>query len=324
MVSGKAATTLARLFVLVACGLPVASAWAQSEAVGLLRSMTGALRTLDYQGSFVYEHNGGIDALRIFHEGGKNERERLTSLNGPRSEVMREEDLITCTQADGTVAVFPNHSDSRLLPLVPRRLALSTMYEASTGGEDRVAGYRARIVDILPQDGYRYGYRLWLETGSSLPLRVAMMDSGRRVLEQFMFVSIDIHVRPNAGDLLASTSAGSARVPDEVALTTPPRWRIADPPPGFSYVAGYRPALAPTQSEHYVYGDGIANVSVYVEPADSHQVTAPDATMSRGALNVYSHSDGEWRITVLGDVPRATVQRMARSLQPAAQAPAVR
>ncbi|MFC4821516.1 MucB/RseB C-terminal domain-containing protein [Dokdonella ginsengisoli] len=315
------ARAVRRLALIVAAGTAAASAQAQDDVAGnLLRSMSTSLRTLDYQGSFVYEHNGEIDALRLFHEGGARERERLVSLSGPRSEVVRDGNLITCVQADRPAVLFPNRIGSRLLPLVPDTggSGFSKLYAVQFAGEERVAGYRARVVDILPRDGYRYGYRLWLEADSSLPLRSAVIDSSRRMLEQFMFVSLDINAKPKSSDLAPSANVGVGSAPDEVPLSAPPRWRVADAPPGFAYLRGQRPTLAPTQAEHHVYSDGVANVSVYVEPRDPRQPDGPDGVLTRGVLNIYSRIDGDWKITVLGDVPRATVQRIARSVQPAA------
>lgn len=299
-------------------GLASARLHAQEDLAGnLLQYMSAAVRSLDYQGSFIYEHNGEVDALRIFHQGGIRERERLVGLSGARSEILREGDLITCVQADRPTVLFPNRAGSRLLPLVPdtRSRAFGKLYALGLGGEDRVAGYRANIVEILPRDGYRYGYRLWLEQDSKLLLRSAVIDSSRRVLEQFMFVALDIHTKPNAADLAPSVAAGVGAAPEETPLTTPPRWRVTDPPSGFLYLRGQRPMQAPTQAEHYVYSDGIANVSIYIEPRDPKLPAAADSVLTRGVLSIYSRNEGDWKITALGDVPRATVQRMARSVQ---------
>lgn len=309
----------------MALGLGLLSAQVQAQdeaavAADLLQRMSNALRTLDYQGSFVYQHGGEIDSLRLFHEGGSRERERLVGLNGPRSEILREGELIVCVQDGRPTTLFPSRVGSRLLPLVPDAYnrGFGTQYSLGLAGEDRVAGYRARIVEIRPRDAYRYGYRLWLEEDSNLPLRSAVVDPAQRVLEQFVFVTLDIHVKPKAGDLASAASAGAASAPDEVPLNSVPRWRVADPPPGFLFVRGQRPTQAPTSAEHYVYADGIANVSVYVEPRDTKQALPPDGALTRGLLNIYVHAEGDWKITVVGDVPRATVQRIARSVQPVA------
>jgi sigma-E factor negative regulatory protein RseB len=64
---------------------------AQEEpASALIRQMSVAVRQTDYQGSFIYEHNGQIDALRLFHSGATPERERLVSMSGARSEIVRD------------------------------------------------------------------------------------------------------------------------------------------------------------------------------------------------------------------------------------------
>jgi sigma-E factor negative regulatory protein RseB len=290
---------------------------ADGDAANLLMRMSAAVRALDYQGSFIYEHDARIDAMRIFHAAGG--RERLVGLNGLRSEVVRDGNTITCLQSGAPTVLLPNRGGTGLLPLVPDTggRAFARYYTLDLGKEDRVAGYRARIVDILPRDEYRYGYRLWLEEGSFLLLRSAVVDAKRRPVEQFMFVALDIGVAPKESDLVASGEAGVSAPPVEVPLGALPQWRIADPPPGFHFVRAQRPAHGAAEAEHQMYTDGVANVSVYIEPR-AGDPAAVDGAATRGALNIYSHADGGLRITVLGDVPQATVQRMARSVAPAA------
>jgi sigma-E factor negative regulatory protein RseB len=299
------------------------------DAQNLLLRMSTAIRSLNYQGTFVYERDGQIDALRLFHEGGgEGERERLVSMNGPRSEVLRDGNSVTCHQAGAASVVFPSQSGARLLPLVPDTHGpkFATFYALRVVGDERVAGYDARVVDVLPRDSYRYGYRLWLDRGTSMLLRSAVVDGASRALEQFMFVALDIGAKPMESDLAFSTGLGPLSAPDEIGLDAPPRWRATDLPPGFGFLRGQRPALGPTQAEHHTYTDGVANVSVYVEPRDPTLPALPDRVSSRGVLSIYSRSSGAWTITALGDVPRATVQRIAQSMQatpagPAAQAP---
>ena len=122
-----------------------------------------------------------------------------------------------------------------MLPLVPNVRELGAQYSVRLGGVDRVAGYDARIVDILPRDPYRYGYRLWLQQGNQLLLRSAIVDEARRPLEQFMFVALDIGEKPSETDLSPAGNVGSAASPvDEMPITTKPFWNVADAPAGFS------------------------------------------------------------------------------------------
>jgi len=290
------------------------SAWADEAAPQeLLTRMSASLRALDFQGSFVYEHDGRVDALRIFHLGGERERERLVSLTGPRSEIVRDERTITCVQPGAVPTQFANHAGSPLLPLVPNLRGLNAQYSVTLGGEDRVAGYVVRVVDIAPRDQYRYGYRLWLQRDTQLPLRSAILDAAQRPLEQFMFVALDVGARPSETDLLPGESLDSAVSPTvgEERINTKPRWTVPQAPAGFRLVRTQRLQGTALEAEQLVYTDGVASVSIYVEPRTDSSPVATESASMRGALSIHSRSDGSLQITALGDVPPATVKAMA-------------
>ncbi|MGH8173714.1 MAG: MucB/RseB C-terminal domain-containing protein [Rhodanobacteraceae bacterium] len=307
----------ARSIVLLSITLFASTAGAQEASPQeFLSRMTAALRSLDFQGSFIYQHDGRVDALRIFHLGGERERERLVSLTGDRGEIVRDNDTITCVQPGSVPTLFANRADPRLLPLVPNVHSLGAEYGVEMGGEDRVAGYSARVIDISPRDAYRYGYRLWLDRDSHLLLRSAVMNSAHRPLEQFMFVALAVGERPTDADLLPTMSIATAAAPaDEVRVNSKPAWTIAQAPPGFHLVRTQRPPDASAQTEHLVYSDGVASVSIYVEPRADAAAATTESTSVRGVLSLYSRSDGRMRVTAVGDVPPITVQTMGRSVE---------
>ena len=311
-------TSVGLMVVLGAAFSPLAIAQ-NPDSSALLSQMATAMRSLDYQGSFVYQHAGRIDTLRVFHAGGARERERLVSLNGPRNEVIRNGTNITCIQADDSAIVYNGAVGRGLLPLVPdtQDSKLDGAYQIVLKGSDRVAGYSADVVDILARDAYRYGYRLWIDKGSRLLLRSIVTDAKRHTLEEFMFVSLvigsppsDTDLVPRERELLTTTAADS----DEVELRGAPTWQVRDAPPGFSFRSARRSRDAIEGAQHLVYSDGLASVSIYVEANGS---TSDDLTTiaSRGTMNIYTYSRENWRITVLGDVPLATVTMMAQSLE---------
>ncbi len=303
---------------LVATIAPAALAQGQDGAA-LLTQMATAMRSLDYQGSFAYQHAGRIDTLRVFHAGGSRERERLISLNGPRNEVIRDGIHITCIRPDDSAIVYTSTSGRGLLPLVPDAAdsALGESYRIVVSGSDRVAGYTADIVDIIPRDAFRYGYRLWIEQGSRLLLQSIVTDSKRHALEQFMFVSLVIGTAPSDTDLvprqreLLTTKAADS---NEIELRGPPMWIVGNPPAGFTFRSARRYMDAVEGAQHLIYSDGLASVSIYVEAKDAESES--QTTMAgRGTMNIYTYSKGDWRFTVLGDVPIATVTMMAQSLK---------
>lgn len=297
---------------------PALAAPEADEARTALARMAEAMRRLDYQGSFTYEHSGRTDTLRIFHAGEPLERERLVSLNGPRSEVIRSGSDVTSIQADGSATVFAG-SGRGLVPLVPdaSRELLDAQYEIRIAGSDRVAGYEADVVDIAPRDRYRYGYRLWLDRNTRLLLRSVVTDPERRPLEQIMFVSLDIGTVPDDADLAPQRSelrTTSTTPANELMVRGTPHWRVDPAPAGFAFVSARRPKRGPEGAEHLVYSDGLASVSIYVEPRGDAQ-PGYDTLAGRGIVNVFSRVEDTWRITVLGEVPLATVQAIGQGLQ---------
>jgi sigma-E factor negative regulatory protein RseB len=290
----------------------------EATAQELLSRMSQSLRRVDYEGSFIFQHDGRTDALRIFHAGGHPERERLISLTGARGEVVRDGTAIVCVQAGGVPTLFASRAESQLLPLVPNVGELGAEYAVAMAGDDRVAGYDAHIVEISPRDPYRYGYRLWLSKDNQLLLRSAVLDTARRPIEQFMFVALDVGTKPSETDLAPSGDvAGAAAPADELPLATRPAWNVSNAPPGFHLVRAQQTTGAAPESEHLVYSDGIASVSIYIEP---HALSAPvavESAMMHGALSIHSVDAAGVHVTALGDVPPATVQAMARGVQSA-------
>jgi sigma-E factor negative regulatory protein RseB len=313
MPAARSARIVARSFFALALAVALPSHADQSATADPLARMYLAIRQLDFQGSFVYLRGGKAEAMRILNSGGSPERERLVGLNGARTEIAREGGVVTCVSGDAPSKLFDTPG-ARLLPLLPdlRGRSLATYYTVSTGDEERVAGYRARRIDIVPRDGYRYGYRLWLEDESGLPLRSSIVDASRRTLEEYMFVTLDIGTRPRDSDLMPSSNAGVADTVGETRVQ--PRWQVSDPPPGFVLTRTQRPAQGDENSEHQVYTDGLASISVYVEPHTGANVA--DRGLARGMLNIFTHDGGGWRVAAIGDVPRATLERMVGSMRP--------
>jgi sigma-E factor negative regulatory protein RseB len=64
---------------------------------------------------------------------------------------------------------------------------------------------------------------------------------------------------------------------------------------------------------HILYSDGLANVSVFIEPTNDKKI----ARRSRvGASSSYSIETSGFRVTAVGEVPAITVQQIAISMQP--------
>jgi sigma-E factor negative regulatory protein RseB len=67
-------------------------------------------------------------------------------------------------------------------------------------------------------------------------------------------------------------------------------------------------------AEHMVFSDGMAMVSVYVEQA-LPGTRAFEGLSAMGAMNAYGALVDGYQVTVVGEVPPATVEMMATSVE---------
>ncbi len=279
-----------------------------------LRQMAQSLRTLDYEGSFVFQSGARVDTLRIVHSAAGIERERLTRMSGPPSQATRQGQSITVRQEGKAPVSFSAGATARLLPLVPVDAAAlpNENYRLRMADPDRVAGYDTNVIDIAANDAYRYSYRLWLDREHQLPLRVAVLDDNQRIVEQYMFAVLLIGSASAANLSVDDASAPVTTAPAAATLRGNARWTVNDLPQGYSLRARQAMPSSGKDSEQLVFSDGLASVSAYIEPTP--EPISDDVALARGAMNVYIHRDRSWRYTVLGNVPAATVQRIAVSI----------
>ena len=311
-----------RLALLAGLGLALPG-FAQDANAWLAR-MGQAMSGLDYQGEFVYAHGGRLETLRVYHAADANgaPRERLVSLSGAPREIVRGGGQVTLLGSRPRAAVYgePGTLQPQLLAALGQDPArLLRHYDLALGGTDRIAGLATQLVEVRPKDSFRYGYRLWLETETGMLLKSVRYGADGRPVEQVMFTRIALRERPAEADL-AGTAAenplpNAMNLPQPAASAATPAWNVANTPDGFE-LALRQPAPQPG-TEHLIYSDGLASVSVYVEPL-TRAAPAFTGPSMRGAIALYGRVVDGHQITVLGDVPVATVERFAQGVVPAA------
>ncbi len=305
----------------------VAAADESGNVLGWLEKMNKAVRGQNYQGVFVYLHGAQLEAMRILHtvEGG-HERERLVSLNGAAREVMRDGDSVTCiTPYSRLISVDKRSSHKRFPAVLPMDLAnLSRYYLFHVLGRDRVAGRFVKVIGIIPRDSFRYGYRLFLDEDTALPLKSDLMDESGSPVAQIMFTSLQVGDKVE----LPETTAVEEHQGDEfhTAVTLGPqtyedaqsRWRFGYLPDGFFLRARnhWKDRKAGVLVEHLVLSDGLASMSVYIEKSEQGQ-EGLDGGSRIGAVNAWGARVGAYQVTAVGEVPQKTVRLVVESLEQA-------
>jgi len=297
----------------------------QDDATRWLERMVRSAHQLNYTGTFVYQQDGSLQSMKIIHAVSDNgERERLVSLTGPNREVIRNRDRVTCILPEDSPIVVEHVGAQRPFPVkLPTDLRpLSKYYDIHLDGEDRIAGIEARKVVIVPRDHYRYGQNFWLAEDNGLLLRAEVLNEKGQIIEQVMFTSLQtLDSVPDA--LLQPKATADTRIlhlknkPSGKALDdTEVKWRVATLPPGFSQQL-HRIHYLPEKKypvEHHVYSDGLASVSVFIERR-AEDTDAFVGASSMGGVNAYGRILGDHSVTVVGEVPPATVKQIAESLQ---------
>lgn len=309
----RSSVRLAAGLVAFAAALP---AFAQDAHAWLAR-MDRAMREMDYVGTFVYSERRGMETLQVFHRrDGDGARERLVSLTGEPREVVRADERVTCIGTAPTPRAYEAAPGGGMFPALAANDARSlAQYQVALAGDGRIAGRAAQIVDVRARDAYRYGYRLWLDRDTGMLLKSLRVGLDGIPVEQIMFTELEF-VTPSDQQLAAGQPADDARVaraelpaPAEAATQAAAAWRVQDPPPGFTLTL-----LRPAQDggeEHQVYSDGVASVSVYIEPAERGVI---GGNVSQGAISSSTRRIGAHRVFVIGDVPELTAQRFAQAV----------
>ena len=316
---------------LAAGSLPSAG-WTQpatEEAKQWLERMIEATQTLNYEGTFVYVQGPHVEAMRIVHgHGPDGERQRLFSLNGPPREIVVANNSVTCLLPK-LQATFGGDDRRPSFPVsIPRELGrLESHYAFEVLGEDRIAGQDARVIAIVPRDTWRFGYRLWLDRRNGMVLRSALLDDKGYPVEQLMFT--DLRIMPRIDETafkspvlsqddappVASPAAGGSRPPSGEPVTQS-AWRVDQLPDGFVKVLHNRFAEASGRhpTEHMVFADGLATISVFLEKLNGAPPLLQGGSQL-GSMNAFGTQVNGHQVLVVGEVPAATVQRIAASVQ---------
>jgi len=315
----RAATArLAALTLLIGVGVAFGA-----EPKEWLERMNHALTTRNYIGVFTHNQGGRVETLRIIHRvRGKDVSERLLSLDGPGREFIREGNELTCYFPDRReVLVERRAPDGLLLGAIPSlEDSDALVYEIRGGERERLLGRTTRVVALHPRDQYRYGYRLWIDEQTSMPLKTQLCDQSGQVIEQIVFSNIDLPERIPDSMFKPQMDASTytwLRAERQVASRTPPAlWDAMRLPPGFR-MANRSAQAMPGSSEpvaHLVYTDGIASVSVFVEPRKANTAGA-EGPARVGSSSAYSTVVDGHQITAVGEVPPSTVELIAKQVK---------
>lgn len=302
------------------CVLGVAHA---QDAREWLDRMNDALESLNYRGTFVHVLDGNAETMHVVHRNLDGVvSERLVSLDGVGREIIRRAKNVQCILPDRKVVLLDERRDANpLISALPNySQQLETHYKFKIYSTDRVANRQTQVIGISPRDEFRYGYVLWLDWDTAMPLKSRLWGENKVVVEEILFTSVEFPDEISDSELQAATVTEgytlfrSPQQPTELADGIP--WRAAQLPAGFELMASTRKPMAGSEYpvEHMVFSDGLATVSVFIEdPKTEADVAEGFSTV--GSTNAFSLTLSGRKVTAVGEVPRRTVETIATSIQ---------
>ncbi len=297
-------------------GTPAASADGRS-AEQWLQMVQQAARRLDYSGTMVYQQGNEVRMSRIVHVfDGKVSHERLQPMDGRLREFIRVADEVKCLIPEARRVVVERRTRTESFPALGAAGAADLLqhYAVEVVGRERVGGFDCQVLEIRPRQSDRYGYRLWVDRNTGLLLRSQTLNERGEVLEQMAFADVRVGA-VDREQLKPSWSTEGWRVDESSYRPVDLReqgWRLL-PPIGFRPLYAVRRPMSSGQVLQAVYSDGLATMSIFIEPARS---SAQDEVLPRrGPINAYARRLGDSMVTVMGEIPSETARAVAAAVE---------
>lgn len=298
----------------------------------MFRAMQLAAQKASYSGTFVYQQASQMRTSRITHLlEGKNELEKLEILDGNLREYIRRNEEVTCYIPEEKTLLIEKRVTQDVFPAIFSANAndVALYYHFRKGPDSRVAGLSCQSTLLEPKDDLRYGYRLCTEKSSGLLLRAQTLDKKNDVIEQIFFTQVEIgkidrnRVKSSFGNISGWRLENTA-----MKLTSIPDWEVKWVPPGFKKIRemkrlvldksfsvdgnSNKPAVVQREILQIVFSDGLAAISVFIEPSTQSRT---EGTRQQGAMSMLGKRQGDFWLTIVGEVPIKSVIQLANSIE---------
>ncbi|HAL37198.1 MAG TPA: transcriptional regulator [Polaromonas sp.] len=306
--------------------LPTTAAESKSINDWLMR-MHESSKNRAYIGTFVVSSGGGMSSAKIWHVcEGDQQVERVETLTGAPRSIFRHNDQVVTFMPDHKVVRSEKRVSMGMFPelLQSTDSRIADFYKVRQDGVERVAGVKANVIVLVPKDNMRFGYRVWTEQKKGLVVKLQTLDTDGKVLEQAAFSELQLDAPVKMDNLLQMMDKVEGyRIETPVLVKTTASaegWVLKVPVAGFKPLSCYkRPATAANAAAseeplQWIFSDGLASVSIFVESID-RQRHDKESSLSLGATQTMTRQLDAYWVTLVGEVPMATLRLFAGGLE---------
>ncbi|PTA49564.1 MucB/RseB [Shewanella morhuae] len=281
-----------------------------------LDKMSQALKEKEFKASIIQLQADHIRPLVYLHGKVNNQEVAfLEYLNGPPKNAVRVGNRVTFIEHDEPAySIVSDHIQGVWPAAFSAKMAdLEVGYQFVLGGRSRIAGRPGQMIRLLPNDEFRYGFQVWVDMETYLPLRYDMLTQDKQLLEQIMVIEL-IELSEPPAILLEAYKQEWPAVIDQAERQDGQNWQFSWLPAGFTVVVRDHHRLIGSQEtvEYIALTDGLANISVYVARAGTRKL--PEELITRNGLSLVSENVGNAEVVAVGKVPTETLARIAKSL----------
>lgn len=287
-----------------------------------LQRMSTAADTQNYQGTLVYSRGKELVTFRLTHVSDNgHEWEHLVQLDGKANEALRGGGDLIYKSPGGASTRLQLQPSASLRPETSMAALNRSRahYRFTLTGGERIAGRDAVQVTVMPLQPDRYGHVFFIDRQSGLLLRSRLLGSDGAVLETLGFSSLAMGPEVGRAEYQSARRvAAKTSVAAAASVAVPPPWRLQIPE-GFVPDAGawHVRQMNGSRVELVSYGDGFSSFSAFSElltgPVPSSAQSQYGST--RMVSRVLEANGGKWRLTLVGELPQATLQRIADSAE---------
>ncbi len=322
---------LARAFAsasLIAALLSSFNLWASEEdSWQILQKAAVAARALSYKGIFVCQSAKQIKSVEITHlYDGQNEFARNVVLDGAPREVLNQSgNVVIYNPRNGKIVIEKRRAQNMFPAILPTDLnSIKASYSLRSGDSERIAGRPAQVLVLEPKDGLRYSYRFWVDTEYGLLLKSVMFNNRNEIMESIGFNQLALmntveldwfkpKIDHNKSYVMEQEQELIADVASQID------WEIKALPAGYRKVDQMMRKVQgkPGPVTHLIFSDGLAFVSMFIEHVakPSKEKPAPKNMLTTtGNTSFYANVNNGHLVTVMGDVPEATVVQIANAV----------
>lgn len=290
----------------------------QQDAEVLFKEMGNAAQNLSYEMSFMSFSPRSIVPVRYRHAVINNVPvSQMIQMDSSRREIVQKGPQISYFEPgfDSFSLNGKNIVDNLPSILFADYEKIKPYYNFIDAGRTHIGDKPALVIRIISKDNSRFSYVLLIDEVNKLPLRIDLVDSANQTLEQFRVISIVFDSKAVKDSLENLSKINLPPLLISPQNNNPSfKWQVGSLPPGFEEISRSERKLSENDLvESALFSDGLFTFSVNITKAE--QGALLDQPIQNGRRTIYTMTQKQNVITIIGELPLATAQQVAASIR---------